>query len=83
MKTYTCRGCGKSIIWIQTQGGKSMPCDPEQVVYWQKPGGSQKIVTPNGEVLSAELEGEQEKATGIGYISHFATCPQAGQFRKR
>lgn len=83
MKTYPCRGCGAPIVWINTPAGKSMPCDPEQVVYWQTPGGSQKIVTPNGEVLSAELEGAQEKATGIGYISHFATCPQAGQFRKR
>ena len=79
----TCRGCGQHIYWIKTPAGKSMPCDPEQVIYWQKPGGSHKIVTPNGEVLSAELEGPHEKATGIGYISHFATCPKAGQFRRK
>ena len=60
-----------------------MPCDPEQVIYWQKSGGSQKIVTPNGEVVSAELSGELDKATGIGYISHFATCSKSDTFRRR
>ena len=78
-----CRGCGRPIIWIRTSGRKSMPCDPDQVFYWQTPGGRQKIVTPNGEVLSAELEGPQDKATGIGFISHFATCPNGSDFRKR
>ena len=77
-----CRGCGKPIIWIGTGGGKSMPCDPDEVVYWQTRGGSKKIVTPNGEVLSAELDGPQDRATGIGFISHFATCPQSDMFRR-
>ena len=42
-----------------------------------------KIVTPNGMVLSCDLDVEPETATGIGYISHWSTCPQAGRFRKR
>ena len=37
----------------------------------------------SGEVLSAELEGDPTKATGMGYISHFATCPNADKHRKR
>jgi hypothetical protein len=79
----TCRGCGAAIIWIRTPGGKSIPCDPEQVLYRSKKGGSIKIVTPNGEVISAELESNSNDADGIGYVSHFATCPEAGRFRKR
>ena len=79
----TCRGCGAAIIWIRTAGNKSIPCDPEQVLYRSKKGGGIKIVTPNGEVLSAELESNPNEATGIGYISHFATCSEAGRFRKR
>jgi len=79
----TCRGCGKPLCWIKTAAGKSMPCDPEQVRYWQKQGGSKKIVTPHGEVVSAETEGELENVTGIGYISHFATCPRSGDFKRR
>ena len=73
-----CKGCGAPIIWI----GK-MPCDPEQVVYWQKPKAKGKIVTPNGEVISCEFSGEQNAATGIGYIPHWATCPQASQFKRK
>ncbi len=79
----TCRGCGKPIYWIKTTAGKSIPCDPEQVRYWQKPGGSQKVVTTDGEVVSAELEGDLEKVSDIGHISHFATCPKRDEFRRR
>lgn len=79
----TCRGCGAAIIWIRTPGGKSIPCDPEQVLYRSKKEGGIKIVTPNGEVLSAKLESIPNEADGIGYVSHFATCPEAGRFRKR
>lgn len=82
MNTRTCRACGAPIRFIKTVGGKTIPVNPEEVPYWQQAGGASKIVTPNGEVVSAVLEGDQQKATGIGYISHFATCPCADQFRK-
>lgn len=81
--TTVCRGCGKPIIWIRMHSGKKIPVDLEEVAYEQKAGGSLKIVTPNGEVLSAERPADPQKATGIGYISHFATCPKADAFRKR
>lgn len=73
----TCKGCGAEIIWI----GK-MPCDPERVPYWAKEKAKGKVVTPNGEVLSCEFSGDPQKATGGGYISHWSTCPNAGQFRR-
>ena len=77
-----CRGCGKEIIWIKTATGKAMPCDPEPVAYWQTAGGKRRIVTPNGEVIACELDGSPDRATGIGYIPHWATCPAAGRFHK-
>lgn len=48
------------------------------------PGGDGTIVTPNGETVSAEIvqPGTQD-ATGVGYISHFATCPVANMFRRK
>lgn len=82
MKTSYCRACGAEIGFIKTVAGKTIPVNPEEVTYEQKAGGSLKIVTPNGEVLSAERPADLQKATGIGYISHFATCPQADKFRK-
>ena len=72
-----CRSCGQQVIWIKTVAGKNMPCNPQLVTYRQG-DGKEKIVTPNGEVLSGELVGAgTQDATGVGYISHFATCPNA------
>lgn len=78
-----CRACGAEIMFIKTFAGKSIPVDAESKYYIKDNRGKQKIVTPNGEVISAELTDESEKATGIGYVSHFATCPEADQFRKK
>ncbi len=78
-----CKGCGAPIIWIKTLAGKSTPCDPDLVMYWEKPKAKGKVVTPNGEVLSCEFDGELEKATGLGYVSHWSTCPMAGTFKRR
>lgn len=77
-----CKGCGKQIIWIKTSAGKSMPCDHTPITYWQKEKAAGKVVTPNGEVLSCEFVGDLNQATGIGYISHYATCPQSAHFRR-
>lgn len=82
MSFATCRGCGASIVWIRTPGSKNMPCNPTVVTYWEKPGVEGKIVTRNGEVISCEFSGDLEKATGIGYISHFSTCPAASRFKR-
>lgn len=78
-----CKGCGAEIIWIKTQTGKKMPCNPDMVMYWEKKNGKGKIITPNGEVLSCVFEGETEKATGYGYTTHWNTCPEAKRFRKK
>jgi len=34
-------------------------------------------------VISCVFEGEAQKATGIGYVSHFSTCPNAKQHKKK
>ena len=82
MRAGKCRGCGAPIVWIGTPGGKSMPCDPAGVLYRERAGGRGKIVTPNGQVLSCDLNVEPSQATGVGFVSHFSTCPQADKFRR-
>ena len=82
MKISQCRACGAEIMFIKSLAGKTIPVNAEQITYQQKAGGSLKVVTPNGEVISGELAGDPQKATGIGFISHFATCPEADKFRK-
>lgn len=78
-----CKACGASIVWIATQAGKNMPCDAELFIYWEDKKGKHTIITPNGETVRANIEGDMRLATGIGYIPHWATCPQASNFKKR
>ena len=73
-----CKGCGAEIVWC----GK-IPCNLEQMMYWQKKEAKGRIVTPNGEVISCEFHGDQNTATGIGHMPHWATCPAADLFRNR
>lgn len=82
LRVTQCRGCGANIVFIKSVAGKTIPCNAEEIAYVQKADGDLKIVTPNGEVLSGSVPDDPQKATGIGYISHFATCPAADSFRK-
>lgn len=68
-----CRRCGDRILWVKTKAGKNMPVNPELIDYKAVPGGKERIVTPEGEVVSGE-RCRAEEAEGCGYISHFATC---------
>lgn len=82
MKRGKCHGCDAPILWIGTPAGKQMPCNPEPVLYWAKPKAAGKVVTPNGEVISCEFEGDGHLATGMGYIAHWATCSAAKNFKR-
>lgn len=82
MSMGKCRACGAPIMWIKTQTGKAMPCDAKVKWYIASPKGSQKVVLITGEVVTGEFTDDPKTATGIGYISHFATCPKASAFRR-
>ena len=75
----TCRACGARILWLKTTKGKNMPVDPG-VIRFHAAGGPETFVTVDGKV-----ERGQRKTDGDqwGYISHFATCPEADRMRKR
>lgn len=70
----TCRGtdCGARIRWVPTPAGKSMPLDVDPT-----PDGNVEIVDglaivhnePGGGLVPFE-----------GWMPHFATCPNAGDF---
>lgn len=77
-----CKACGASIVWIATQAGKNMPCDAKQVAYWQNKQGESTVITPNGETIKCTLKTQRMPATGVGFIPHWATCPQAAKFKK-
>lgn len=71
----TCHSCGAPIVWVHTEAGKRMPIDPEPV-----DGGNLILDRRDGPRVTVATEGNLPPC---GYVSHFATCPQAGKWRKR
>lgn len=79
----TCAYCGRQIMWVKTKAGKNMPVDPTMINYRRPNDGEkakEKIVTPQGEVVSAD-RATSDRSEGFGYISHFATCTGRGKRR--
>lgn len=70
-----CRSCGASVRWAVTSANKKMPVDVAPVV-----DGNLVIEregpTPEVRYLAADEETEKDR-----YVSHFATCPQAKEWR--
>jgi hypothetical protein len=67
MTITECRSCKAPIIWAKTQGGKLMPLDSLP---------QQRYV----------LEEREEGTVAIYrpvFVSHFATCPNADQHRRK
>lgn len=82
-RTAPCRACGKEIAFIKTVKGKTMPVNPESV-YFIPGGGPNTYVLMDGSVQRGrEPERTDRENAVIGYISHFATCPEADRFRRK
>lgn len=73
-ETTYCKSCKATITWVVTANGKRMPIDAE-------PSFKGNIRLDDRNVAhfgkaAAEMEGPR-------YISHFATCPQGPQHRRK
>lgn len=76
-----CRSCGAAIVFVESKAGKHIPCDPEVVTADECDVGD-KLVTEYGEVI--RVTGNRDDDFGLyGRISHFATCPNASEHRRR
>jgi hypothetical protein len=77
-----CRSCGAPIVWVVGATGRRMPCDLEPVVDDTRG----LIRVPEGPSSRAGTPFDSQPAVlGKGKIlrSHFATCPDAAQHRRR
>ena len=64
-----CRSCGAEVVWVKTRSGRSMPLD---------------AVNPNAGNVRIVDNVAHVGADGSGhYVSHFSTCPEADQWRRR
>lgn len=78
-----CRGCGKLIDWIRTNGGKKMPVDMDPVPFVADRNGTEFFVRRDGSVTAGRRAEGKDTRAETGYTSHFATCPKADDFRKK
>jgi hypothetical protein len=76
-----CRGCDADINWASTPAGKSMPLDPEP----HPDGNIEAHVDGSGRwhVDIVHADSQSTMFTPNLYLSHFVTCPNAEEFRKR
>ena len=81
--TTVCKGCGKPIRWIRTNGGKKMPVDAEEILFKADRNGTEIFVRKDGSVAVGRRSNFREDRAEIGYTSHFATCPHGDAFRKK
>lgn len=77
-----CRSCGAPMVWVRTEKQRRMPLDAEPV----PPGTRGTFVlrdtlSPEGPLAIAA--GSDELPGELYYTSHFATCPQAAEHRRR
>ena len=82
MNTSTCRGCGAPIVFLKSAMGRYIPCDAQLVRYRENPNGKDMVVVDGKGVVRCDLDFEG-LPTGMARISHFATCPNAKDFKKR
>ena len=73
-----CRSCGANILWARSAKTNAlMPIDPDPVE------NGNIVLSADG--LATTLSGDlwETMHSGLRYISHFATCPNAKEHRKR
>jgi len=81
MRTTSCSACGAPIRWATTTKGRRMPIDPEP-----HPEGNIRLqelddgIAPIAHVLDAL---DASMTSEPLYRSHFATCPEADEFRRK
>lgn len=78
-KTETCRSCPAVIVWAVTERGKAMPVDAVPCA-----AGNVALVAREGRAPLAKVLGVAARfgRTDL-HTSHFVTCPNASQHRRR
>jgi hypothetical protein len=76
-----CRSCGAEIVWARTVNGKTIPIDVDPVedgnIELQDGAGAMPVA-----VYVKKDDGQLGLLASDRYVSHFATCPQAKEWRR-
>jgi hypothetical protein len=75
----TCRSCGAPVVWFRTPRGRATPVDPAP-----NPKGNVELLHDGTCRVHGPVDAEAAQLAGAElYVSHFATCPDAPQHRRR
>lgn len=85
-----CRGCGQPIEWVRMASGKWNPLNPDpdpargNVLVCDDPGLAASHDTHVGRAvaLGPDAARHARESGRDVHLSHFATCPARGRFRK-
>ena len=75
-RTEPCKSCGAKMIWTVTEKGRNMPIDPLPVL-----NGNIDLTKREDDTYLAKYKKADPEKTG--YVSHFATCPNSRQHRRK
>ena len=68
MMLGNCKGCGAPIEWSTTEAGKSVPLDhPPEKRF----------------IMFMRMDGSESVKLVETWVSHFATCSKANEFRRK
>lgn len=73
----SCRTCGASVIWVQTERGHAMPVDAVPPLL----GGNVELLEQAQGDPIAKVHGATVFRPGW-YVSHFSSCPDRDKHRK-
>ncbi len=76
MPVVQCRWCGADIFFAETEKGRRIPVDPKPTA-----AGNLVLMHEGGRTLALSFS-PASHAGRDRYISHFATCPHAGEHRR-
>jgi hypothetical protein len=79
-----CQSCNAEIVWVETGTGRRMPLDPT-VIEILVGSGRTFIVTDEGASVRGtpvdDAQPDLAPTFAKGRVSHYATCPQAKDWR--
>lgn len=82
--TASCASCKADIIWcLDATTGKRFPIDALPVIGGNVRAIARSGMPPQSKVIGAVIDLFDDTDDGTRYVSHFATCPNAGDWRKR
>lgn len=81
-----CKACNAEILWVITEKDKPMPLDMEPGGLGPKgepPRFRKERVEGDKKIVHFVKDAEMETNTKPLYQSHFVSCPEAAEFRKK